>query len=517
MFRTLVVALCLMIPLPSQANPIQDENRRAGTTAWQLRNRATAGEIEGYASATSVNVGESIRLYVSTDDPALTIEIFRMGWYGGEGARRMSDPVTVPGHRQLTPSPEPVTGLVECSWTDPFLLTVPQDWVSGVFLAKLTGSLSAKQGYIIFIVRDDERVSDFLYQSSATTSQAYNNWGGKSLYPFNSTGLKATNVSFDRPYSQLTGPHEFLYNWEYPMVRFIERDGFDVSYITGIDIHNGGEKLRRHRGLLSVGHDEYWSREMRRNVEKARDETRLHLAFFAANVCYWQMRLENGRSGERNRIMVAYKENALESDPILYDGDPTNDDLATTRWRDVPVNRPEEDLIGVMTSISQVDGDIVIENAGHWVFAGTGLVAGDRLPGLAGYEVDRIFTPVPSNKIRLAHSPVTRADGRSDFADMSIYEARSGAMVFATGTIQWSWGLDEGPSGRRRTNAAAQQITRNVLFAFIRGTPPATRGKRRSSSGGVVDAPAGNPVAQVPPMFQLRPQRPAVAMRMSVQ
>lgn len=462
----------------ADANPVQDENRLPGTSAWSLRDLSRSGEIEGFASATSVNRGEAIELYVSAIDPTYTIEIFRMGWYEGAGGRRMTDLVRRAGRQQTIPAPDPVTGLIECQWSDPHLLTVPGDWLSGVFLAKLTGEPSGKQNYIMFVVREDERDSDILFQSAVTTSEAYNDWGGKSLYPFNSTGPHAAKVSFNRPYSAATGANEFLLRFEYQMVRFLEREGFDVSYATNIDMHTRGDLLRRHRAFLSVGHDEYWSAPMRQSVEVARDAG-VDLGFFSGNVCYWQIRFEADAAGRPHRTIVAYKENALSSDPILTDGDPTNDNLATTRWRDVPVNRPEEQFIGVMTSITQVDGDIVVEKADHWVFRGSGLRTGDRLIGLAGYEVDKMFSAFPRGTIRLAHSPVTRRDGRSDFADMTIYEAASGALVFAAGTIQWSWGLDDFASGSRgpRASPAAQQITRNVLNAFIYGAP---RAKRRS-------------------------------------
>lgn len=480
-FLSAIVLLALASP--ASANPVQDENARPGTSAWQLANRSR-GDIDGYASAESVNRGETLRFYVSTAEPKYTIEIFRLGWYGGSGGRRMTDAVEVDGRQQVVPSPDPVTGLVECNWADPYTFTVPNDWVSGVFFVKLIAKASLRSNHIMFVVRDDARTADLLYQWSATTSQAYNNWGGKSLYSFNSTGTPADIVSNDRPFSDATGPAQFLYSWEYPMVRFLEREGYDVTYSSSADTHASAATLDRHRGFLSVGHDEYWSWEMRNNVE-ARREAGVSLAFFSGNNCYWQIRFAPSASGAPLRRIVAYKEDATSKDPILFDGDPTNDHLATVQWRQVPVNRPEERLIGVMLSITQVDGDIVVENTSHWVYRGTDLRSGDHLRGLAGYEVDRIFGDSPPGLVRLAHSPVTRADGRSDFSDMTIYRAASGAFVFATGTIQWSWGLDDFNAesrGASRVSAAAQQITRNVLNAFITGRtepPPRRRTVRR--------------------------------------
>ncbi len=351
-----------------------------------------------------------------------------------------------------------------CHWTSPYSITIPADWVSGVYLAKLTGKPSGYQNYILFVVRDDARISDIAFQSSVTTMEAYNPWGGKSLYGYNSTGPQATKVSFDRPYASTTGPNEFLFRYEYLMVRFLEREGYDVTYQTNITTHEHGELLRRHRAFLSVGHDEYWSWQMRANVEQARDAG-VSLGFFAGNVCYWQIRLEDG-----DRTIVAYKESALSADPIATDGNPSNDYLTTTEFRLPPVSRPEEQLTGVMTSIVDVNGDIVVENTSHWVFDGTGLSPGDHLTGLAGHEVDRMFSAYPPGTVRLAHSPVVSTDdGHTDYGDMTIYRAASGAWVFATGTMQWAWGIDDFNEGAHpgTVSAAAQRITNNVLHAFL--------------------------------------------------
>src|SRR5438132_8633093 len=169
-------------------NPIVTENTKTGTTSWKLVNPATNREIEGYASLTSVLRGGQISFFVHTNEANYTIEIFRMGWYGGAGARQVMGAVQRAGVKQTIPTPDPVMGLVECHWTNPYTLTIPNntsdptDWMSGVYLAKLTAASSGKQSYIIFVVRDDARTSDLLFQSSVTTYQAYNSWGGRSLY-----------------------------------------------------------------------------------------------------------------------------------------------------------------------------------------------------------------------------------------------------------------------------------------------------------------------------------------------
>src|SRR5579885_819337 len=333
-------------------NPVEIENALPGTSAWQGSNWAANHEIEGYASRTSVNRGEPISFFVSTTDPSYTLEIFRMGWYGGLGARRMTDPVTLPGVQQTVPAPDPTTGLVDCNWNNPYTVVTndpsdPSKWLSGTYLVKLTGTVSGKQQYIFFVVRDDNRASDLLYQVATTTYEAYNNYGGKSLYAYNSIGPQAVKVSFNRPYLDGRGSGNFL-NFDLDMVAFLEQQGYDVSYSTSVDTHRNGPNLLLHRVLLFIGHDEYWSYEMRTNVATARN-LGASLGFFSANDCYWQIRFEQSpATGDANRVIVAYKE-TWQQDPATQD--PSTYYLVTTRWRDPHVTlpgNPEDGLIGEM-------------------------------------------------------------------------------------------------------------------------------------------------------------------------
>jgi hypothetical protein len=318
-----------------------------------------------------------------------------------------------------------------------------------------------------------------------TTFAAYNNWGGKSLYGFNSGNLPARKVSFDRPYAsnpygvRLDGASDFLRRWEYNAVRFLEREGYDVEYLTDVDTHDRAIPVGT-RVFLSVGHDEYWSWQMREHVEAARDRG-VHLAFLGANVCYWQIRFESNRRGDADRTIVAYKEAASDLDPLATDGRPQNNRQVTGRWREPPTSRPEERLVGVMYAADPVDADIVVTDVDHWAFDGTGLRAGDRLVGLLGYEVDAIYGGGPPRLQRLAHSPFIDqgANGRIRYADMTIYTAASGALVFATGSMQWNWGLDgyNAPQWHpTRTSSAAQRITRTILNRMLetRAVPMAT-------------------------------------------
>jgi hypothetical protein len=225
-----------------------------------------------------------------------------------------------------------------------------------------------------------------------------------------------------------------------------------------------------HKGWLSVGHDEYWTWQMRHHVEGARDRG-VHLAFFSGNVCYWQIRLEPSvLAGDPLRTVVSYKDDALKRDPYALDDRESRQQL-TVRWRDQPVNRPEESLIGVMYDGNPVDGDIVITKPDHWTMVGTNLGPGDRLPRLLGYEADRVFENASPNRTILAESPY-QFEGRPHLAHITTYTLANGATVFAAGTIQWSWGLDDFNVPELRVsslNPSVQQITRNVLARFRRG------------------------------------------------
>jgi len=261
------------------------------------------------------------------------------------------------------------------------------------------------------------------------------------------------------------------------MVRFLEREGYDVTYCTNLDTHERPDLLLSHRVFLSVGHDEYWSWEMRDHVESARDQG-VHLGFFSADSALWQVRFESSpATGDPNRTLVCYKD---YSDPLSAGSDRH---LTTRRWRDPPVNRPEDSMMGVMTGMLSADDNMVIHNENHWVCCGTRLANGDQVQGLVGYEADALFSTygAPAGIQIIASSPVSfperRIDGADGLSRVTLYRVPSGANVFATGTIRWSLGLDDYNSNPAVGPALyaplldwrVQQMTRNVLGRFLRG------------------------------------------------
>ncbi|MGZ4169790.1 MAG: N,N-dimethylformamidase beta subunit family domain-containing protein [Solirubrobacteraceae bacterium] len=457
---------------PVALNPIQVENQKAGDSSWgDVTAPPDVTGISGYGSQVSLNHGSSLDLYVTTTASSVKMDVFRMGWYGGTGARLVKAMGTFPGVNQPQAKPNATTGMVAENWTKTTTLDIPASWTTGVYLVRLMAS-SGYGSYIYFVVRNDGGHEPLLLSTAVDTYAAYDTYGGTSLYNNNTnksiyTPAHAVKVSFDRPFATGNGAGQFLW-WEYPMVRWLEKNGYNVTYTTNIDTSTGTNPLTNHRAFLSVGHDEYWTKQMRDNVQAARDAG-VNIGFFSANSAYWQVRLEPNAAGSPNRVVVGYKDFATctcDGGPDPYYG--VNNSEVTTRFRDAPVNRPEDALIGVMFGGEVTDKPYVVQNATNWVYQGSGFSNATSLPGLVGYEYDHYFgnPALPSNLTVLSNSPVVNTENnKSDTANSTVYTAPSGATVFASGTIQWSYGLDNF-GGTTFVNAGIQRTTANILARF---------------------------------------------------
>ncbi len=441
----------------------------AGPTAGGVVEEWQRSPIEGYADRVSVEPGGTIGFYVSSTAPLYALNISRMGWYDGEGGRVLHSADALPGTVQPVPPPEPETGLIAAHWELSYSLRIPEDWPSGVYLVRLLATNADRDfGYIVFVVRDDAQAADFVYKVAVNTYQAYNNWGGKSLYGHQSVGEPASKVSFDRPYAQWHGAGRF-FEWDFPMIRWLEREGYNVTYVTDVDAHAGNTYQAGRPVLLSVGHDEYWSKEMRDGWEAARDAGHA-LAFFSGNVMYWQVRFEPSAHGAANRVLVCYKYAAR--DPLLGQ----DNSRVTVQWRSEVVGRPENALVGVMSEAGQTvaygqEYPYVVKAADHWVFEGTGAQRGEAWSRIIGYEWDRVIDNgrTPRDLVILTESPVVAMDGRATVAHSVYY--RQGGMVFAAGTIDWAWALDD-VRWPDRVDPRIQRTTANILRAFREGTAP---------------------------------------------
>lgn len=472
---------CSGLAADSPLNLIQKENRQTGTTSWQLTNPAAHREIEGYASLTSVPVGGNINLFVNTNDATYTLTVYRTGWYQGKGARLVLGPQVLPGVQQVTPTPDPITGVFECMWTHPFTIHVPSSWLSGIFLVKLHGNTSGKESYIIFTVRDS-RTAALVFQQSVLTYHAYNPWPGNpvdgyigaSLYEFETSSdlaglpgyhvyppqtasVQANAVSLDRPYgvggsdptddpmSFGVGAGDFLHNvapaaMEFDMVRWLEHEGYDVTYITDVDTHEDVNRLLRAKGYLSVGHNEYWTDDMQSHVVQARDQG-VGLGFFGANYMYWQVQLLPDSSGVPNRTLALGPKASHCVDPVAgtltqtlcsADSDCSTGQVCGFKVAYNSLNldangvsETEQAIVGGMDQPGIVfpdinyGGDIFVSSdtpLDHWVFASTGLNFGDGIPGLIGIEINSTLPnfPQPNGLVPLLHTQAPNFKGAND-------------------------------------------------------------------------------------------------------
>jgi hypothetical protein len=465
-------------------NPIIRENQLPGTSAWKITRGTPIDDktfrspvIEGYAWTTSAIAGDTVSFSVSTNQPHFSADIYRLGWYQGKGGRLLQTIPSMQGHFYPMPSIDPQTGLVQANWPVSFSVKIARNWVTGMYVAKLIAA-NRVEAYAPFVVRS-VRPTDFVFIHAATTDQAYNNWGGKSLYAYNSTESKrAYKVSFDRPFLDQAGFGNLLY-WEYPMIRWLEMNGYDLGYLSTEDIQSDGALLKNHHGILVVGHSEYWSKEMRDNLESAINSG-VNFAAFAGDTMSWQIRYEPSSSKNGtvpNRIIVCYKDKTL--DP-LYGKDNSQ---VTNDPNNPPINRPLQPLLGEMhagyfyRTTTNYGYAWVVADASSWVFEDTGLTNGDSLPGLVGYEYDKVFAnyPKPPGLDILASSPVYNVTTNTDVvSNATLYTARSGARVFNAGTIEWSWGLDSfnlADGHPDVVNQIAQKITENILQNFLTNVP----------------------------------------------
>ncbi|GAA3039286.1 N,N-dimethylformamidase beta subunit family domain-containing protein [Streptomyces glomeratus] len=462
----------------------ETEQGRTGTADWRIHSPGPAASIAGYAERVSVTPGEECRLYVSTTASSFRVSAFRVGWYGGAGARLVWSSQRIPGRVQSAPRLLSGTRTVRTDWR-PTLTFGTEGWPEGAYLLRLDAD-NGHQRYVPLIVRSVRGAGRTVLMHAPATWQAYNRWGGYSLYNGES-GAYATRslaVSFDRPYDS-DGAEKFLV-YERAAVVLAERIGIPLAYTTGPDVHRDPAVLSGAAAVVSLGHDEYWTPEQRRHVTEARDNG-TNVAFLGANTCFRRVRLEQGDSGP-GRTVVCYKTD-VRADPC-YTSRPA---LATTDFREAPSADPESSLTGVLYEGYPTDAPYVVQTADHWLYEGTGVRPGDGFAHLVGVEYDRVIpgSPVPAPLEITAHSPLV-CGGRRSHSDSAYYAVPSGAGVFATGTMRWVEALMAGtPDGGRdhgmdaRTRTFVTRTTENLLRAYALGPAARHRPVPRPNAGEV--------------------------------
>ncbi len=478
----LLVGLCEF----AYANIITEENAKPGTTDWILtkikkgpnpplfapedepydKGWRRRKQVEGYCSHTSIEAGETLTVYVSTDPPAeYKVDIYRLGYYGGKGARLIRSMGPFQGIAQPAPK-DGDANLIECNWKEGFSMEIPEDWVSGVYLGKLGTLETDGEAYVVFIVRDN-READLIFQSSDLTWLSYNRWPNwRSLYdsgkePWGASNRKsAYDVGFDRPYAlywngfpagfePLTnGSGEFIMI-EHPLAFWLEKEGYDVSYISNVDTHALPERLLRGKVFISVGHDEYWTMDMLKNVAAARDAG-VSLAFLCGNAVSGVVNLKPSTDGRPNRVIER-----------------------------AGGFRNEKDVMG-STTYGVGFADWTCGDPNHWVFEGTDMKKGDRVMDLVGWEYHGPPLAEYDSMEVLSSGPVYGWNGelRSRTYATTLYTWEKGNMVFNAGTCWWSMVLSSPPgfmSPPRRyfkeDDPRIQQVTKNVLDRMLEKSP----------------------------------------------
>ena len=436
------------------------ENGQPGDQNWRSIARPTSRtEVAAFVDRVSVFPQDTISVYGISEDSSITASVFRIGWYAGARARRILDLGEV-----RAPTSTTCTGSLptRCTWSKVLSFVLPDTRTPGVYVVKYTNHRGAG-GFVPFVVRPLWR-SHLLVLLSFNTYQAYNSWGGTSLYRLRDSTTQSFAVTFWRPYTDHVVYSHFM-NLDVPLISFLEKWGYPAEYAADVDFHDEPDLGAGSRAVIFSGHGEYWSSAMRDHADMLK-ASGVGLAFFGANDGYWQVRYAD--SGTRNamRTMICYKN---YQDPLIIDPR-----MATVLFRDRHVGRPENGLIGIMhppTAGVRQFVPLIARATSEPVFAGTGLASGDSTTAIGGWEGDRILDngATPSDLVVLFEAPFVNRDGTPDVMQTTIYRGGGGGLVFAAGTVAWNTALDpQNVAGK--ADERLQRLTRNLL-AVLLGQP----------------------------------------------
>lgn len=441
------------------------ENSRPGTTAWRLNSAAPSKAIQGFADHLSVPSGGGFKLYVKSADP-WRVSAYRLGYYGGTGGRLVWTSHWVSPNRQHAAITSTATRTVEAPWAPS--LTISQTWPPGVYLLKLR-TLFDKQSYIPITVRSSSVVGRTVFMSSDMTLQAYNHWGGRSLYtgPDGKSPTRSYAVSFDRPYDANTTLR--ILDTEQPLIREAERLGLPMAYLSDVDVATRAGILTGARTVVVDGHDEYWTNHQRAAVTAARDHG-TNLLFFGANQMWWQVRLGATAVGS-NRLVVCYK---YAPDPLAR----KYPELQTKNFRTLPSPMPESRVIGVQYTGLGAEAPFVVYEPAFFAFHDTGAKRGSAYQGLVGPEIDRSNPGKDSaTTLEIVGHSLAHCRAGACISESSYYTVASGAGVWAAGTMGWVDALGQGLlklGATPATKTFVRIVTDNLLLDFADG-PAATR------------------------------------------
>ena len=456
-----LLAGCSAAPSPAPPSPPTSAAPVADNAAWAITNPGAEHAIEGFADRVSVTPGEPVRLFVSTAATTWTATAFRLG---GDARRIWASPRQA-GRAQPPPTVQKPTNTVVAPWA-PSLTVDTTGWPPGDYLFRLDSPVG--QRYVPLTLRTPSNAGRLVIVNAVTTWQAYNRWGGYSLYkgPDGKRTDRARSVTFDRPYELgMAGAGQFL-QFELGAVRVAERAGIPLGYATDVDLHADPHLLDGARGMVTLGHDEYWSTAMRATATTARDRG-VNLAFLGGNEVYRHIRFDPTPLGP-NRLEINYK--SFGEDPDSRTDPPE----ATQDWRLPPDPRPESVLVGNTYKCFPGRAPLVAVDPANWLLTG---IVHDRqaLPGVVGIEYSGVdlSAPTPHPLEVLFHSPVVcGSTHQHDFADAVYYTAPSGAGVFESGTQDWVCGMDPyctGPAQAGHVAPILDAVTTRLFQAFAAG------------------------------------------------
>lgn len=494
-------------PQPSVAQ----ENHHRGTRAWRLPGPAAdvggvvRGPISAYVAAQALAPGQTERIYVrDARARAVRIQVFRIGWYSGRGGREVLRSARLRVTAQPPCAHDFRTGLTQCRWRPTLSFRIPSALASGIYIAQAKTD-SRDRTDSLFVVTA-ARPAPLLAQLPTATYEAYNAWGGDSLYPGGARrvgltgGTQGVEVSYDRPYDSITGAGQFFSRGDVSLVRFLEHYRYPVSYTDSGAVDRDPGQLAGHRALLDFGHSEYWSQREAGAWRRARDAG-TSLAFLGSDTLAWRVRFLRARpasseAGQPAHVIVGYKEHAaLDPDRPQPSGTFPNEGAVLTGSA----------YLGCITPRIRQPGPPVYHYFGWspgprlrpgWLFAGTGVSRSTVIHGITGYELDAVtaLSPPGTTVIGRGYSPCMSIGGAepgapipgagAHHADTTLYTARSGAIVFNTGTLGWELALEPVPSASpdapRAPDGRVVRMTRNVLARMLRrrGRPGGPRRAR---------------------------------------
>lgn len=464
----------------TQDRPVDERDLR-GSTRWRMTRFAEDGQIEGYTTKVSGPPGTRLGFKVSTSQRRFKVFAYRIGSYRGGTGRLVWESRYVKGERQAEAVFAPYeTRTVVAPWRRSLSVDT-SGWTPGFYVFRLR-TASGWENQIPYVVSSPSAENTVALVVPVTTWQAYNLWGGYSLYDGSGGDQNAWAVSFDRPYLGVGGANDFR-SAIVPIVSRAEQTGVALSYFANVDLHGDDAVpagvLAGARGYVSMGHDEYWTVSMRGHVLTARDAG-TNLAFLGANTSYWRVRLEDRITGPL-RLMTGYRHDA-HLDPVRD----TRPKHATSRFRDEPAAMPENSLTGMLYECYPVEADYVVMTPGWWGFKGTQVRRGSVIPGLVGGESDRVYpnaaTPRPMQI--LSHASYS-CRGTTTSTQSVYYTTPSGAGVFNAATLRWGCALVDRcgrPLGARTRNFAGR-VTDNLLRGFAAGPV----GRRHPARDNVTD------------------------------